>query len=166
MLGLGVGEVVIILIVALVVLGPTKLPQVARNVGKGLREFRRAASDLQHTFDEVAREAEREERAAETKKLLNLAPAEGLVSSSGFNQHDQHGHAVDEFGHAIDADGHPIPHDAQGHPIGAAHSDAASAQAVSHEPGAASLASNAVASASGSVSSDTPSNDPPDPSTK
>lgn len=70
MLGLGVGEVIIILVVALVVLGPTKLPQVARQVGKGLREFRRHASDLQNTFDEVAREAEREEIERERKAAV------------------------------------------------------------------------------------------------
>jgi sec-independent protein translocase protein TatB len=83
MLGLGVGEVIIILVVALVVLGPTKLPQVARQVGKGLREFRKHASDLQHTFDEVAREAEREENERERKKKLaeaqvTLGPPEHL----------------------------------------------------------------------------------------
>ncbi|MEZ0312361.1 MAG: Sec-independent protein translocase protein TatB [Myxococcota bacterium] len=78
MLGLGVGEVIIILVVALVVLGPTKLPQVARQVGKGLREFRRHASDLQHTFDEVAREAEREERERERKAAIGMAPPEHL----------------------------------------------------------------------------------------
>jgi sec-independent protein translocase protein TatB len=78
MLGLGVGEVIIILVVALVVLRPTKLPQVARQVGKGLREFRRHASDLQHTFDEVAREAEREERDRERKAAIGMAPPEHL----------------------------------------------------------------------------------------
>ncbi len=78
MLGLGVGEVIIILVVALVVLGPTKLPQVARQVGKGLREFRRHASDLQNTFDEVAREAEREERERERKTAIGMKPPEHL----------------------------------------------------------------------------------------
>ena len=78
MLGLGVGEVIIILVIALVVLGPTKLPQVARQVGKGLREFRRHASDLQHTFDEVAREAERAERERESKAAIGMAPPEHL----------------------------------------------------------------------------------------
>lgn len=87
MLGLGVGEVIIILIVALVVLGPTKLPQVARQVGKGLREFRRHASDLQHTFDEVAREAEREERERERKEAavaagINIGPPDQLPVSN------------------------------------------------------------------------------------
>jgi sec-independent protein translocase protein TatB len=99
MLGLGVGEVIIILIVALVVLGPTKLPQVARQVGKGLREFRRHASDLQNTFDEVAREAEREERERERAAALGIAktdtPATPKVATISAPDHpplDMHHH--------------------------------------------------------------------------
>ena len=45
-------ELVVILAIALVVLGPTKLPQAARNVGRGLREFRAALST--DTSDEDA----------------------------------------------------------------------------------------------------------------
>jgi len=43
---IGPGELIIILIIALVVLGPGKLPDVAASLGKGLREFRKAASDV------------------------------------------------------------------------------------------------------------------------
>ena len=44
--GIGTTELLVILVVALIVLGPTKLPQVARSIGKGLRELRRATDDL------------------------------------------------------------------------------------------------------------------------
>ena len=43
---IGPGELIIVLIIALVVLGPGKLPDVAQSLGKSLREFRRAATDL------------------------------------------------------------------------------------------------------------------------
>ena len=43
---IGPGELILILIIALVVLGPGKLPDVAASLGKGLREFRKAASDV------------------------------------------------------------------------------------------------------------------------
>ena len=43
---IGPGELIIILIIALVVLGPGKLPDVAQSLGKSLREFRKAASDV------------------------------------------------------------------------------------------------------------------------
>lgn len=46
MFGIGMQELVIIMVVALLVLGPSRLPQVARTLGKGMREFRKASDDL------------------------------------------------------------------------------------------------------------------------
>jgi TatA/E family protein of Tat protein translocase len=43
---IGPGELILILIIALVVLGPARLPDVAQSLGKSLREFRKAASDI------------------------------------------------------------------------------------------------------------------------
>jgi sec-independent protein translocase protein TatA len=43
---LGFGEILLILLVALIVFGPRRLPEMGRTVGRSLREFRRAASDL------------------------------------------------------------------------------------------------------------------------
>src|SRR5262245_44100134 len=43
---IGPGELILILVIALVVLGPGKLPDVASSLGKSLREFRKAASDI------------------------------------------------------------------------------------------------------------------------
>ena len=44
---IGPGELIIILVIALVLLGPARLPDVAQSLGKSLREFRKAASDIQ-----------------------------------------------------------------------------------------------------------------------
>jgi TatA/E family protein of Tat protein translocase len=44
---IGPGELILILIIALVLLGPSKLPDVASSLGKSVREFRKAATDLQ-----------------------------------------------------------------------------------------------------------------------
>src|SRR5262245_19431353 len=43
---IGPGELILILVIALIVLGPGKLPDVASSLGKSLREFRKAASDV------------------------------------------------------------------------------------------------------------------------
>lgn len=51
MFGLGMGEVVIILVLALILLGPQKLPDAAKQLGKGLREFRKATDDLKRQFE-------------------------------------------------------------------------------------------------------------------
>ena len=53
MFGIGAGEFVIILIVGLIVFGPSKLPEVGRAIGKGLREFRKAQAALSQTLNEI-----------------------------------------------------------------------------------------------------------------
>jgi sec-independent protein translocase protein TatA len=56
-------ELVVILIIALLVLGPQRLPQVARSVGKGLREFRAALSSEQQDEEEEEEEEEEDPEA-------------------------------------------------------------------------------------------------------
>ena len=53
MFGIGAGEFIVILIVGLIVFGPSKLPEVGRAIGKGLREFRKAQAALSQTLNEV-----------------------------------------------------------------------------------------------------------------
>lgn len=61
-------ELVLILVIALVVFGPGKLPEVGKAVGKGLNEFRRAMSN-DHTHDEpINIEAKPVEKKDEDKK--------------------------------------------------------------------------------------------------
>jgi TatA/E family protein of Tat protein translocase len=65
---LSIPHLIIIFIVALVVFGPQKFPELARNLGKIMAEFRRATGDLRSTFDEHMRELERESQAIELRK--------------------------------------------------------------------------------------------------
>lgn len=51
MFGLGFGEIVIILVLALILLGPQRLPDAAKQLGKGLREFKKATDDLKSQFE-------------------------------------------------------------------------------------------------------------------
>ena len=53
MFGIGMPELILILGLALIVLGPKKLPELAKTLGKGLAEFRRATDELKDEFRKV-----------------------------------------------------------------------------------------------------------------
>lgn len=53
MFGLGGQELLLILFVVLLFFGPSKLPELARGVGKGIREFKKAQADLENEFNKV-----------------------------------------------------------------------------------------------------------------
>jgi sec-independent protein translocase protein TatB len=83
---LSIPHLIVIFIVVLVVFGPEKLPELARNFGKIMAEFRRATGDLRTTFESHMRDLEREaddrrigaNRAAPT---LSTAPAQPTAPS-------------------------------------------------------------------------------------
>ena len=64
MFGLGFGEIVIILVLALVLLGPQRLPDAAKQLGKAMRDFKKATDDVKDQFESAMYEDERRVRAA------------------------------------------------------------------------------------------------------
>ena len=59
---LGMQEIIIIFVLALIVFGPRKLPELGKTLGKGLAEFKKASNELKQTWeDEVRIEKEKEE---------------------------------------------------------------------------------------------------------
>ena len=64
MFGIGMPELLLILGLALIVLGPKKLPELAKTLGKGLAEFRRATEDLKDEFRKMEHEVEDASAAA------------------------------------------------------------------------------------------------------
>ncbi len=71
MWNLGFPELVIIFIVALVIFGPRKLPELGRSLGKGLSEFKRASNELKRTWEEEV-EAVKHEVDVETEDLKKI----------------------------------------------------------------------------------------------
>ena len=55
---LGFQEMIVVLIIALLVFGPKKLPELGKSLGKGLREFKKATNELKSNWEEHIREAE------------------------------------------------------------------------------------------------------------
>ncbi len=69
MFGIGMTELLLIGALALMVLGPKKLPDLARALGKGFAEFKRATDDFKNTFQEETRVAETKDRLMKEGKL-------------------------------------------------------------------------------------------------
>ena len=63
MFGIGFPELLLIAVLALVVIGPKRLPDLAKALGRGFAEFRRATEELKQTFEEETRAARAQERA-------------------------------------------------------------------------------------------------------
>jgi sec-independent protein translocase protein TatA len=72
---IGMPELIIIFVIALIIFGPRKLPELGRSLGKSLAEFKRASNELKSTLEEEIRIEEQQQRSAETVKPAVPAPA-------------------------------------------------------------------------------------------
>lgn len=80
MLGLGIGEVILLLIFALIFIGPKKLPDLAKGIGKGVREFHRARQDILEQLNQHSSPS-----VPETN-LASKEPEQGISSEKFFAQ--------------------------------------------------------------------------------
>jgi sec-independent protein translocase protein TatB len=84
MFDIGAGELLVLGIVALIVIGPKELPTLLRTVGKATNKMRRMAGEFRSQFDEAMREAE----VAEAKKQFDDLSKAATAATSGFNPID------------------------------------------------------------------------------
>src|SRR5215467_7738309 len=71
---IGVPELLIIFVVALIVFGPRKLPELGRSLGKSIAEFKRASNELRSTLDEEIRLEERKTVQPAAPMAAPMAP--------------------------------------------------------------------------------------------
>ena len=88
---IGMPELIIILVIALIIFGPRKLPELGKSLGRSLNEFKKASTDLQNTLEQEIKIEEQKEAADKFKvdesKFKkdddNTAPPPAVTPGSG-----------------------------------------------------------------------------------
>ena len=96
MLGVGFPELVLILVVALIVLGPQRLPEVARTLGRAYGQLRRASEEFQNTIRQDLAALERQEDVNRNKAIAQelrerFADVEDVQTAIIIRERDGHG---------------------------------------------------------------------------
>ena len=76
MLGsIGMPELIIIFVIALIIFGPRKLPELGKSLGRSINEFKKASTDLQNTLEQEIKIEEQKEAAAKVRTEQDTASA-------------------------------------------------------------------------------------------
>jgi TatA/E family protein of Tat protein translocase len=79
---IGLPELVLIFVVALLLFGPRKLPDIGRSLGRALGEFRRASNDLKHTLEEEVAAEEIRDVSREVRGAVAEPPAASAAEAA------------------------------------------------------------------------------------
>ena len=85
---IGMPELIIIFVIALIIFGPRKLPELGKSLGKSLAEFKKASNELRNTLEEEIRIEEQKTEAA--KPVPPAAPSTPTASSQDEASADDH----------------------------------------------------------------------------
>ncbi|MDQ7031388.1 MAG: Sec-independent protein translocase protein TatB [Desulfonauticus sp.] len=90
MFGIGSTELMLILVVALIVIGPSKLPEIARTLGKAMAEFKKVSTDVKRTIEqEMEREEEKTSYLEAEKELQKKQKAEQKSASDSVKEESE-----------------------------------------------------------------------------
>src|SRR2546430_17667078 len=84
-MNLGFPEMIFIFLLALIIFGPKKLPEIGRQIGKALNEFKRASNEFKSQIEAEISQLEYQERQKkyeEERKILPAEPPAGAVAST------------------------------------------------------------------------------------
>ena len=81
MFGLGIPELIVIFVIALVVFGPKKLPELGKSIGRAMAEFKKASEDFQESVRTEMREVEHETNVKEDLKRIEQSVQEGTKAA-------------------------------------------------------------------------------------
>ncbi len=70
---LGMQEIIVIFVLALIIFGPRKLPEIGKSLGKGLAEFKKASNELKQTWEEEVRLEKEKEMMSQAKEAVTQA---------------------------------------------------------------------------------------------
>jgi len=70
---LGMPELIVIFVIALIIFGPRKLPELGRSLGKSIAEFKRASNELKSTLEEEIRLEEQKQKQEEAVKAVQAS---------------------------------------------------------------------------------------------
>ena len=76
MASIGMPEMLVILVIALIIFGPRKLPELGKSLGKSLAEFKRASNELKSTLEEEIKIEELQQKKAPAPLPAATTPAE------------------------------------------------------------------------------------------
>ena len=85
---IGMPELIIILVIALIIFGPRKLPELGKSLGRSLSEFKKASTDLQNTLEQEIKIEEQKEAETKTKSKFDSTTTFGSEVTSASSEID------------------------------------------------------------------------------
>ncbi len=106
-MNLGMPEMIFIFLLALIIFGPRKLPEIGRQLGKAMLEFKRASNTFQTQLEDEIRQLELHENRAKTIHAVPVPPPEGTVTYTGAGMAEGAvGHTPEAVGQSGTSQGH------------------------------------------------------------
>ncbi|MEH1892567.1 MAG: TatA/E family twin arginine-targeting protein translocase [Nostoc sp.] len=84
--GIGLPEMAVIMVVALLIFGPKKLPEIGRSVGKTIRSFQEASKDFQNEFQKEAEQLEETVKTTAELEPKQIHPAKSEQDTTSSSQ--------------------------------------------------------------------------------